>query len=551
MTTLTLHPQPTALPGARTKGAFSHVADWFGDRGVRTKVLAIVTLLGAAAVVVAVVAVQAVSGLGSQTKLLASTQQTVSAPLNLIHQDEIKARMLIAMAATASADGDTDQWLSSIADNDKEINDAVASVDGTLSTYAWWGDFKKAWAQFTSIRDEQAVPYVKAGNIKAFDQLYDAKLAGPVSAMADALDAADATGVTYFNDTANSAVHDADGKVVQLWIVLAVGLLIAAAVGLLVARAIRRPLLQVQRSLEAMADRDLTVAASVTTKDEVGRMATALESAQTSLRELIGTVVASSDAVAASSEELSATSLQIATSAEQTSAQAGMVASSTEQISAHVQSVASGSEEMDASIREIAQNANEAARVAASAVSAAQLTNETISKLGVSSEEIGNVVKAITSIAEQTNLLALNATIEAARAGEAGKGFAVVATEVKDLAQETTKATEDIVGRVEAIQRDTASAVEAIGEIASIIGAINDYQLTIASAVEEQTATTNEMSRNVAEVAASGHGLTSNISEVATAAGATTQAVGHTQTAAEQLAHMAADLRTQVGSFVI
>ncbi len=157
---------------------------------------------------------------------------------------------------------------------------------------------------------------------------------------------------------------------------------------------------------------------------------------------------------------------------------------------------------MSASIREIAQNANEAARVAAGAVTEAEATNQTIARLGESSKEIGDVVKVISAIAGQTNLLALNATIEAARAGEAGKGFAVVADEVKELARETARATEDIARRVEAIQADTGGAVAAIGRIGEVIGQINDYQLTIASAVEEQTATTNEMSRSVAEAAA-------------------------------------------------
>src|SRR3712207_4671236 len=156
---------------------------------------------------------------------------------------------------------------------------------------------------------------------------------------------------------------------------------------------------------------------------------------------------------------------------------------------------------MGASINEIAQNAAEAARVAGTAVQAAEETTRTVSKLGVSSQEIGEVVKTITSIAEQTNLLALNATIEAARAGEAGKGFAVVANEVKELAQETAKATEDIARRVDAIQADTAGATTAISGIAGIISQINDFQLTIASAVEEQGATTAEMNRSVSEAA--------------------------------------------------
>ncbi|MBA3782385.1 MAG: methyl-accepting chemotaxis protein, partial [Nocardioides sp.] len=172
-----------------------------------------------------------------------------------------------------------------------------------------------------------------------------------------------------------------------------------------------------------------------------------------------------------------------------------------------------------------------------------------VSKLGTSSQEIGNVVKVITSIAEQTNLLALNATIEAARAGEAGKGFAVVANEVKELARETANATEDIARRVEAIQGDTGGAVEAIREIATIITSINDYQLTIASAVEEQTATTSEMSRNVAEASAGSGEIASNIAGVAAAADTTTQSVTQTLDAINELARMSNDLRSEVGRF--
>jgi methyl-accepting chemotaxis protein len=179
------------------------------------------------------------------------------------------------------------------------------------------------------------------------------------------------------------------------------------------------------------------------------------------------------------------------------------VAVSAGEVSAKVATVATGTDEMALSIREISVNASEAAGVAADAMSVAAETTQTITRLGEPSAEIGNVIKVITGIAAQTNLLARNATIEAARAGEAGKGFAVVASEVKDFAQETAKATEDIGRRVAAIQSDTAVAVEAISRISSVIERVHGFQTTIASAVEEQNATTNEMGRNVAQAAAS------------------------------------------------
>ncbi|WP_240940810.1 methyl-accepting chemotaxis protein, partial [Planosporangium flavigriseum] len=289
---------------------------------------------------------------------------------------------------------------------------------------------------------------------------------------------------------ANKAAEDTARTVLIATLASAItGLAVGVALALWTSRLIVTPVRKVRDLLGQMADGDLTEPVEIDTRDEVGQMATALERMRVSMRDTVAHIVDTSGTLATSSHHLTEVSGSMAAAAQQMSAQANVVAETAEEVSRNVQTVASGSEEMGSSIGEISHNANEAVSVAAQAVEVAAGTTSTMSKLGESSAQIADVVKVITSIAEQTNLLALNATIEAARAGEAGKGFAVVASEVKDLAQETARATEDISRRVQAIQADTAGAVEAIAEISAIIGRINDYQLTIASAVEEQSAT--------------------------------------------------------------
>ena len=250
--------------------------------------------------------------------------------------------------------------------------------------------------------------------------------------------------------------------------------------------------------------------------------------------------------LATSSEEMIATSDQMGSNAGVTSSQANSAVRTAEDINENVQAVSSGIEEMGASIKEIAKNATDAARVADEAVSIAEGTNTTISSLGTSSAEIGKVIKVITGIAQQTNLLALNATIEAARAGDAGRGFAVVANEVKELAKETGRATEDIGQKIEAIQVDVKGAIEGIARISEVIHHISQVQGSIASAVEEQTITTNEMGRRVADAAKGTNEVAGNIGGVAEAAKSTNAGVDSMRQAATDLAKLAADLQTLV-----
>jgi methyl-accepting chemotaxis protein len=264
---------------------------------------------------------------------------------------------------------------------------------------------------------------------------------------------------------------------------------------------------------------------------------------------LVHGIIDNTHALASSSEELTSVSQQMSAAAEQTTAQANLVSAAAEQVSGNTRMVANSIENLVTSIHEIAKSAQDAAMVARRAVEMAGTTSGTMDVLGRSSDEIGAVVKVITSIAEQTNLLALNATIEAARAGEAGKGFAVVANEVKDLARETAKATEDIGSRIESMQAGTVRAVAAIAEIGSVIGRIDELQTRIAAAVEEQSATTGEISRNISEATTGTGEIAENIVQVAQAAQSTAEGASNTQISSQELARMAQGLQRLVDEY--
>jgi methyl-accepting chemotaxis protein len=331
--------------------------------------------------------------------------------------------------------------------------------------------------------------------------------------------------------------------------------MLALAISILLAYAISanitRGLNQCVESVSAQATLDLPRRPALSSSDEIGRMGRDLNQALDGMSGAIEAIAESASGLAGASEELSAVSEQLSTGAQETAAQAAAVSTGAEQVSLNVGTVATATEQMGATINEVASNASQAAQVAAAAVRMAETANQTVSKLGRSSLEIGNVVKLITSIAEQTNLLALNATIEAARAGEAGRGFAVVATEVKELAKATTQATADIGAKIEAIQGDTRQAVEAIGHITAIISQISAFQHSIASAVEEQSVSTTEIGRNVAQAAGGSSEIARNVAAVADAVQGTTSGADEIRKAALELSRMACDLQRLVLRFKV
>jgi methyl-accepting chemotaxis protein len=355
---------------------------------------------------------------------------------------------------------------------------------------------------------------------------------------------------TLDESTASAASATTVGQTVGLAVTV-LAILLCLGIAYHTATSIVRPLRETVAVLRNIAEGegDLTRRVNQSTGDELGELGRWFNLFMVKLESIIIQVAKSTKGVAGSSEDLFSASHTMGVGAEETSAQANVVAAAAEQVTRNLQTVAAATEEMNASIGEISKNASAAADVAAMAVERAQVANATMSRLGEASAEIGEVVKVINSVAQQTKLLALNATIEAARAGDAGKGFAVVANEVKELANETAKATRQISAQIQAIRTGTEGAVEVIADVGRIISQMHDISTTIASAVEEQTATTKEIARNVSEAAIGESHVTENITSVAQAARSTSGGAQSTQTAAGELARMAAELQSIVGVF--
>jgi methyl-accepting chemotaxis protein len=529
------------LPLPRTRGIFG---------SVRTKL--VVAFLGVAALSVAV-------GLIGFTQI-----RTVASSSATVEKEHFRPTLRLGQvrASLASVQGDLTADFQTADPLSKDIAEQRAGMDMTLvsqalaeyvhATYVSPKAVERlqtAWFTYSDAARKER--FVKSRELSTIDGQNWATLTldpkyKEVSAAAADLVARESAAAKAAADSAASTAAAAR----QTMAIFALGAVLVAAVGgILMARRISQPLVTTAEALDLVADGDLTAQVEVRTRDELGRLAEALNRTVTKTSDVLRGILGTVQTLSNSSDGLAAMSTQLAATAEETSVQATSATAAAEQVSANIANVATGAEEMTSSIREIAASVHEASRVASDAVALAASTNTTISKLGDSSAEIGAVLRVITQIAEQTNLLALNATIEAARAGDAGRGFAVVANEVKELARETAEATEDIARKITAIQGDTAEAVEAIGAIATVIDQINEIQTTVASAVEEQTATTNEIGRAMQEAVLGVQEIAGNVAGVATAAGDTALTVAASMRAADELSAVADTLGDLVGRF--
>ncbi len=358
-------------------------------------------------------------------------------------------------------------------------------------------------------------------------------------------------------------------------LVILIGLL-----GFVTSRLIGKPLAMMTNTMGKLADGDTSVEVpAMDRRDDIGDMARTVETFKTNAIELERSTAAREaekakaeeekrqamqkladefessvrgvvDNVTSASGQVQSTAQSMSQTAEQTSQKTAAVASATDQAANNVQTVASAAEELTASIQEIGRQVAQSTKIASDAADQARTTNQEVGALADAAQKIGDVVKLINEIAEQTNLLALNATIEAARAGEAGKGFAVVANEVKTLASQTTKATEEISGQINAMQQATTEAVSAIASIRGVIGQVNESTTAIASAVEQQNAATQEIGRNVESAASDTSRVSTTIAEVRSASEQTMTAIQQAVSAIEGLNGDANDLKQQVGAFL-
>ena len=473
----------------------------------------------------------------------------------------------------------------------KQVNDveqSVSDLKGALAAYEpligspeerrMADGIRDAWAKYEAMSG-QLLSVVKGGDSEQARDIISNRMAPLLAPLRDAIKADRDYQVT--GGKAAAAQGAELGASARAWILTVLGLsiLICVAIGWSMVRGISRPITIMTAAMRRLAARDTSVdIPGLDRRDEIGAMANAmqvfkdndlerrrLEDEQDAeraakekrtteidrrVKDFDATITGVLGDVASALTELSQTADALSAVAEQTKRQATASAAAAEQTSVNVQTVASASEEMAATLQEISTQVARSSTIAAQAVQEAETTNATVQSLAEAAQRIGEVVHLINDIASQTNLLALNATIEAARAGEAGRGFAVVAAEVKSLANQTARATEEIAAQIAGMQQVTSGAVNAIHGIGQTIRSINEVTTTIASAVEEQTVATSEIAHNVQQAAQGTADVSSNIVQVTQVSAQTGASASHVLGAANALARQSDNLRQEVERFL-
>ena len=555
----------------------SRLANW----SIRNKIIAAFSSLVIVIAVLGFASIEKFSAMNASVEEITGDTMLAIGYLSEMRSSVLHYRLAVTKGTMGKASGgDVDNlekslagWSAALAATEAKYASAVLP-DDEKRVYA---DYQAAWRSYTD-GTKQVLGLLRTG--KSDEAI--GKLPG-LATLGEQMDAALDKDAKFNTDEgqlkADRVAGDYHGGRLVVLVLLGIAIVIASSAGYLMVRAIARPIQAMTAAMRGLAAKDMTVEIPAQGRtDEVGQMAEAVgvfkenmiradqlaatekteqiakEQRAKHLADLVGDfeikIGGLVGVLSSASTEMEATAQSMSSTATQTNQQASNVASAAEEVSAGVQTVASAAEQLTSSIGEINRQVAQSSKITGKAVDDAKRTDAIVHALAEGAEKIGTVVSLITDIASQTNLLALNATLEAARAGDAGKGFAVVASEVKNLANQTGKATEEIGAQIAQIQSATGEAVNAIKGITDIINEVSVITTTIASAVEEQGAATAEIARNVQQTAASTREVTTNIAGVSQAASETGSAAGQVLSAAGDLSKQAEQLTQEVNTFV-